>query len=83
MPHHRAPPRAPATALEPATAESQISDLEIKLAFQDRLIGELDSLVRALGARLDVMERELAQVRDAIRSPEIPLGPLAERPPHY
>lgn len=61
----------------------RIADLEIKLAFQDRLIGELDALVRSFGERLDAMDRELKQLKAAVGSPELPLGPPAEPPPHY
>lgn len=58
-------------------------DLEIKLAYQERLIGELDALVRTFGARLDAAERELRALKAAMRSPEAPLGPGNEPPPHY
>jgi uncharacterized coiled-coil protein SlyX len=63
-------------------AESR-TDLEIKVAFQDKLIADLDALVRIFGARLDELAREVKQLKDAIHSPEDPLGPVNERPPHY
>mgnify|MGYP001597294403 CR=1 FL=1 len=58
-------------------------DLEIKLAYQERLIGELDTLVRTFGARLDAAERELRALKAAVRSPEGPVGAANEPPPHY
>lgn len=58
-------------------------DLEVKLAFQDRRVRELDALVRELADRLVAAERELRQLRDALRSPEPTLGPSNEPPPHY
>lgn len=61
----------------------RIEDLEVKLAFQDKLIRELDALVRTFGDRLDKTERELKQLRDAVRSPETAMGPANEPPPHY
>jgi uncharacterized coiled-coil protein SlyX len=61
----------------------RIEDLEIKLAFQDKLIHELDALVRAFGDRLDKAERELEQLKQSLRSPEPVLGPANEPPPHY
>lgn len=61
----------------------RLEDLEIKLAFQDRLIRELDALVRTFGERLDKTERELKELKNAIRSPEPELGPANEPPPHY
>jgi uncharacterized coiled-coil protein SlyX len=52
-------------------------DLEVKLAYQDRLIRELDQLVRTLATRLEVVEREL---RDLKQTAPVPAH---ERPPHY
>jgi len=57
-------------------------DLDVKLAFQERLIRELDALVREFGDRLDKAERELAQLRQAL-PPPVALGPIHEPPPHY
>ena len=68
--------------VDPTTSE-RIEDLEVKLAFQDKLIRELDTLVRTFGDRLDIVERELKQLKDAVRSPEPNLGPANEPPPHY
>jgi uncharacterized coiled-coil protein SlyX len=61
----------------------RLYDLEIKLAFQDKLIRELDVLVRTFGDRLDAAERELAQLKAALRPPEAGIGPANEPPPHY
>jgi uncharacterized coiled-coil protein SlyX len=57
-------------------------DLDVKLAFQERLIRELDALVREFGGRLDQAERELAQLKQAM-PPPLPLGAANEPPPHY
>jgi uncharacterized coiled-coil protein SlyX len=61
----------------------RLEDLEVKLAFQDRLIRELDALVRTFGDRLVKTERELEELKNSIRSPEPELGPANEPPPHY
>lgn len=58
-------------------------DVEVKLAYQERLIADLDALVRAFAERLATAERELAELKQAMRSPEAPLGPSNEPPPHY
>lgn len=65
------------------TIEERCDDLEIKLAFQDKLVRDLDELVRAMGDRLAAAERELAALKDALRSPEPALGAGNEPPPHY
>src|SRR3954468_20906584 len=57
-------------------------DLDVKLAYQERLIRELDALVREFGDRLAKAERELADLRRAMPAP-VPLGPINEPPPHY
>jgi uncharacterized coiled-coil protein SlyX len=57
-------------------------DLDVKLAYQERLIHELDTLVREFATRLDKAERELAEIKRAM-PPPLPLGPSNEPPPHY
>jgi uncharacterized coiled-coil protein SlyX len=61
----------------------RVEDLEVKLAFQDKLIRELDALVRTFGDRLVAAEREVEALKQAVRSPEPALGPANEPPPHY
>jgi SlyX protein len=57
-------------------------DVDVKLAYQERLIRELDTLVREFGSRLDKAERLLEQLKQAMPSP-LPLGAANEPPPHY
>ena len=77
-----APPYRAAMA-EEADPVERIVELEIKLAYQDHVIRELDALVRAFGERLDRAERELKTLKDSLISPAVPLGPQHEPPPHY
>ncbi|HEY6036174.1 MAG TPA: SlyX family protein [Kofleriaceae bacterium] len=63
--------------------DDRVMDLEIKLAYQDKLIRELDALVRTFGAKLDETQRELKELKQSLRSPEAPAGPANEKPPHY
>lgn len=65
------------------TVNERLEDLEVKLAFQDKLIRELDALVRTFGDRLDHTQRELEALKATVRSPEPALGPTNEPPPHY
>ena len=65
------------------TDDDRLMDLEIKLAYQDRLIRELDALVRTFGTRLDEALRELRELKKSIASPEVPVGAANEKPPHY
>jgi len=61
----------------------RLTDLEIKVAYQDKTIADLEALVQSLGVRVDELSRDLAQLKQAIRSPEVPMGPANEPPPHY
>ena len=67
-----------------AELSEQLVDLEVKLAYQERLIRDLDALVREFGSRLDKTTRELEQLKQSVRNGgEVPLGPANEPPPHY
>lgn len=58
--------------------DDRFIDLEVKLAYQERLIRDLDALVRELAGRLDKAERDLEQVKRGSAAPVV-----SERPPHY
>lgn len=68
--------------MEPELNEHLV-DLDVKLAYQERLIRDLDALVREFGGRLDKTQRDLEQLKQSIRSGEVPLGPANDPPPHY
>jgi uncharacterized coiled-coil protein SlyX len=61
----------------------RLTELEIKVAYQDKLIADLEALVRSFGVRLEELTRDLKQLKDAVRSPEAAVGPANEPPPHY
>jgi uncharacterized coiled-coil protein SlyX len=63
--------------------DDRLTDLEIKLAYQDQLIRELDALVRSFGDKLDSTARELETLKQSLRSPEVATGPANDKPPHY
>lgn len=61
----------------------RITELEIKLVYQEQLIRELDALVRTFGSKLDDTLREVKALREGLKSPETAMGSGNERPPHY
>jgi uncharacterized coiled-coil protein SlyX len=68
---------------DPEQLAEHLIDLEVKLAYQDRLIKDLDELVRQFGTRLDTMGRELETLKQSLQSPEVSMGPANDKPPHY
>jgi len=60
---------------------SRMETLEVKVAFQEHLLGELDEVIRALRDELDTLRADLRSVRDEVKqlSPE----PEDAKPPHY
>ena len=57
--------------------DDRFIDLEVKLAFQERLIRELDGLVRELADRVVKMEARIAS------EPAGEAQVVSEKPPHY
>lgn len=62
---------------------SNFVELEERIAYQDRLIQDLDEVVRAFAVRVEALERELTRLRSAVLDASLPSGPAADPPPHY
>lgn len=61
----------------------RIVELEVRVAYQERMIAELDEVVRAFADRVQVLEREIAQLRETVLNQPDAVGPPDEPPPHY
>jgi SlyX protein len=61
---------------------ARITELEVKVAFQDRTIDELDGLVRAFTDQLEELTRQIETVRSTLADLR-ETGPANEKPPHY
>ncbi len=57
-------------------------DLEVRIAFQNQTITELDKLVRTLFGRMEALEKELVELRRGGDAGQ-PIGPANDPPPHY
>lgn len=70
-------------------ADSQAADpldpvveLEIRAAYQDKLIADLDEVIQGFAARVQRLEREVKELRERVDDgPEA--GPHDAAPPHY
>lgn len=67
-----------------AELERRIVDLEVKAAFQERTLEDLDVVLRGFAARVDALGRELSRLRDvpsaAPSTAELLAGLDAEEP---
>lgn len=59
----------------------RIVELEIRASYQEKLIDQLDEVVRELATRLERLERELVQLKESVEPPDV--GPANDPPPHY
>lgn len=69
------------TSPKDASQSERIHDLEERLAHQDKLLAELDDVVRVFSNRVERLERHITELQDSVGSQEI--GPADEKPPHY
>ncbi|MEZ4402472.1 MAG: SlyX family protein [Kofleriaceae bacterium] len=59
-----------------------VTDLEIRVAYQDRTLVELDEVVRTLHRRVEQLEAALVELRQSVADAPA-VGPGNEPPPHY
>lgn len=76
------------TAMDTRT-DDRLTELEIKISFMDDMIEELNKVITRQQASLDLLVREVAELKAHDSQGGPPLAgdatarALAERPPHY
>ena len=65
------------------SADERVTELEIRLAYQDHVIASLDEVVRTFTRRVEDLERIVTELRDGAINPPTPMGAVNEAPPHY
>lgn len=63
--------------------DERLIDLEIRLSYQDKIIADLDEVVRAFATRVQTLERELELLKETVKEGVPDVGPQNEKPPHY
>lgn len=63
-------------------AGERVIELEVRMAYQDKLIGDLDEVVRQFSVRVEQLERQVKELRERIDD-GADVGPHDEKPPHY
>jgi len=67
-----------------ADAATRLTEVEVKLAFMEDLLEQLNELVFRQQRQIDALARELARVREqSAHEPAAPASPRDEIPPHY
>jgi len=64
------------------SVEERLTDLEIRYAYQTKVIATLDEVVREFTARVERLERQLTAVQSG-GADHGPTGAPDEPPPHY
>ena len=57
--------------------------LEERAAYQDKLLADLDAVVREFAERTEKLERELAELKTTLQDGLPDVGPQNDKPPHY
>ena len=70
---------------DPEAVNARIEALEVRVAYQDQVIEDLNQTVIAQWKQIDALRRQLNEVLDRVQEVEDSTGgPAAsERPPHY
>ena len=58
-------------------------NLEVKVAFQEHQIGELNEVIREMADRIEELQRDLRALVHTVSSQEKLGDQKNERPPHY
>lgn len=61
--------------------DDRLEALEVKVAFQEHTIAQLDEVVRELADRLQALDEQLRSLREEWNNNQP--GPIDEKPPHY
>jgi uncharacterized coiled-coil protein SlyX len=66
------------------TLETRLEDLEVRFAFQDENIHQLDSVIQQQALEIERLRNEVAAVREQLKETLGPEAPPEEQvPPHY
>jgi len=67
------------------TLQRRLEEIEIRYAFQEDLLNQLDEVMKAQANQIDALRRELTTLRDQLKQgPQGEANSLEdEKPPHY
>ncbi|MCA9566543.1 MAG: SlyX family protein [Myxococcales bacterium] len=62
-------------------SEDRLMELEVKVAYQEHTIAQLDEELRKMMDRVEMLERRLQEV--VAEQTALQASPIDEKPPHY
>ena len=66
------------------TLATRLDDLEVRYAFQDETIRQLDEVIQDMSTQVERLQNELKSVREQLKETLGPEAPPEEQvPPHY
>ncbi len=63
--------------------EERIIELETRVAYQEKLLCELDEVVQAFAKRVEKVEKKLRDLKSTQIEHQADMGPHDTPPPHY
>lgn len=63
--------------------EDRIVELEVRVAYQDKIIADLDEVLRAFTSQVQALQRELVELKERLEEHQPEVGPADDAPPHY
>jgi uncharacterized coiled-coil protein SlyX len=63
--------------------DERVMNLEVKLAFQEHQIGELNEVIREMADAIEELKRDLGSIIQTVNSQQELGDQKNERPPHY
>jgi SlyX protein len=64
------------------STEERMTDLEIRLAHQEKTIADLNEVITAQWKKIEILERQLRRLDEEVQSLDAE-APHNQKPPHY
>lgn len=63
--------------------DERIVELEVRVAYQDKVIADLDEVLRSFTTQVQELRRDLEEFKQSVKEGQTEIGGANEKPPHY
>jgi SlyX protein len=63
--------------------DKRMDEMEMRLAHQEKTIGELNEIVTAQWKKIEALERQLRRLDEEVQALDASGAPPNQKPPHY